>query len=176
MSQGDCGISLLNDCKYGFQAKENMIGLTMLRSSKDPDPESDMGEHSFTYSIFPHEGDWRQAGTHWEALDLNDPIDVLISTGKTKGELKSTHSFVYLEAEGVALEALKKAEDSEEMIIRIVERHGSRTKGLLYFDCPILSVSECNLMEQAEKKIAFMENKISFLISPYEIKTFKIKI
>lgn len=176
ISQGNCGLSLLNDCKYGFQARENMMGLTMLRSPKDPDPQSDMGEHNFTYSIYPHKGDWRLGGTHRAAIELNDPIDALIPKIDGIGELVHRHSFVKMEAQGVTLEALKKAEDSKDMILRIVERHGSSCKGSLYFDRPIVSACECNLMELDEQSIGFNDDKIPFSISPYEIKTFKITI
>jgi len=173
MSQGDYGISLLNDCKYGHQAKENMIGLTLLRSPKNPDPQSDMEEHSFTYSLYPHSGDWRKAETHFEALELNDPIDV-IPAENIEGDLATNHTFMNMVAPGVTLEAIKKAEDSDDLIIRIVERYGSRTKGKIIFDRPLKKIAECDLMEQNSEPLKAEGNVLNFIINPYEIKTYRI--
>jgi alpha-mannosidase len=173
MSQGDYGISLLNDCKYGHQAKENMIGLTLLRSPKDPDPQSDMEKHFFTYSLYPHMGDWRKAETHREALALNDPIDVMPADNR-KGDQPAHHSFMNIEAPGVTLEAIKKAEDSDDIIIRIVERHGCRIKGKICFDRPLKRVAECDLMEHNNEPCNSEGKVLNFVISPYEIKTFRI--
>jgi alpha-mannosidase len=175
MSQGDYGISLLNDCKYGHQAKENMIGLTLLRSPKNPDPQSDMEDHSFTYSLYPHSGDWRKAETHREAIELNDPIDVMPAENQ-KGKMPAHHTFMKMDAPGVTLEAIKKAEDSDDLIVRIVERHGSKTKGEIFFDRLLKKVAECDLMEQNNHPCDYGEEKLSFTISPYEIKTFRITL
>jgi alpha-mannosidase len=62
LSEGDYGVSLLNDCKYGHDVQGNVIRLTLLRGPTYPDPDADQGEHHFTYSLLPHRGDWR-AGT-----------------------------------------------------------------------------------------------------------------
>lgn len=176
MSQGDYGVSLLNDCKYGHQAKEGMIGLTLLRSPKDPDPQSDMGEHVFTYSLYPHRGDWRRGETHREALELNDPVDVLAAGGAGSGELPAVHSFLSLEAPGVTLEAVKKAADSDDLIVRLVERHGGRTEGALRFNRPLRKVSECDLMERNLQPSDFSGRELHFVVNPYEIKTFRITV
>jgi len=174
MSQGDCGVSLLNNCKYGHQAKENMIGLTLLRSPKDPDPQSDMGEHTFTYSLYPHSGDWRQAETHREALDLNDPVDVLEAEGTGTGELPPSRSFLNLEAKGITLEAVKKAGDSNDLIVRLVERNGCRSEGVLRFDRSISSAAECDLMERSLEPAEFSDRELKLALTPYEIKTFRV--
>ncbi|MCP4642928.1 MAG: alpha-mannosidase, partial [bacterium] len=49
LSEGDYGVSLLNDCKYGYDIKDNVMRLSLLRSPVDPDPHADEGEHHFTY-------------------------------------------------------------------------------------------------------------------------------
>ena len=62
LSEGDYGVSLLNDCKYGHDIRDNVMRLSLLRSPTSPDPEADQGEHGFAYSLLPHAGGW-DAGT-----------------------------------------------------------------------------------------------------------------
>ena len=73
LSEGGYGVSLLNDCKYGHDIQGNVIRLSLLRSPTVPDPEADQGEHHFTYSLYPHEGEWDE-NTLREAYALNDPL------------------------------------------------------------------------------------------------------
>ena len=75
LSEGDYGISLLNDCKYGHDTHHNVMRLTLLRSPTRPDPSADLGEHQFKYSLYPHAGSWNEE-TQREAYLLNDPIIV----------------------------------------------------------------------------------------------------
>ena len=77
-SEGDYGVSLLNDCKYGHDIHDNVMRITLLRSPTMPDPMADFGEHEFKYSLYPHAGSWNEE-TQREAYLLNDPIIVLQS-------------------------------------------------------------------------------------------------
>jgi len=77
-------------------------------------------------------------------------------------------------APGVTLEAIKKAEDSEDLIVRIVERYGSRTKGKITFDSLLTKLAECDLMEQNNQPLKAEGNVLNFTINPYEIKTYRI--
>ena len=83
LSEGDYGVSLLNDCKYGHDIKDNVIRISLLRSPSDPDPEADRGEHRFAYSLLPHAGSWGDL-TIAEAYCLNDPL--IVAEGKTSTE------------------------------------------------------------------------------------------
>ncbi len=56
LSEGDYGVSLLNDCKYGHDIHDNVMRITLLRSPTMPDPMADFGEHQFKYSLYPHDG------------------------------------------------------------------------------------------------------------------------
>ena len=73
LSEGDYGVALLNDCKYGYDIKDNVMRLTLIKSGIDPDPQADQGRHVFTYSLLPHAGGWREGGVVREAYALNDP-------------------------------------------------------------------------------------------------------
>lgn len=173
LSQPDNGLSLLNDCKYGHEAFDGMMALTLLRGPLNPDPQSDQEEHLFTYSLYPHSGTWREGETIQEAADLNDTVD-LIFADSHDGTLQSEHSFLSLNSKQVTLEAVKKAEQDDALVVRIVERHGMTSQINLELDAAVKSASLCNLLEAEEEKLDCSTGKISFKIKPYEIKTLLI--
>src|SRR5206468_2719179 len=82
LSEGDYGVSLLNDGKYGHSFDRNVISLTLLKSPAAPDPQADQGWHEFTYSLYPHSGDWRKAHTVRQAYQLNTRVAALALPGK----------------------------------------------------------------------------------------------
>lgn len=177
LSQADHGLSLINDCKYGHEADGQCMALTLLKGPTFPDPESDLGEHRFTYSLFPHWGDWRMGGTYAEALDLNDPV-IAVVTGAHEGDLPPVHSFLMLmttHGSNVTLEAVKKAEDSDALIVRVVERHGAQEDVTLVIEGDVQSVAECNLLEREDTPVEASGNSVAFVIKPYEIRTFKLQ-
>ena len=68
------GLALLNDAKYGHSARDNVLGLSLVRSPVYPDPLADEGEQRFTYALMPHAGTWHEGGVREEAEDLNQPL------------------------------------------------------------------------------------------------------
>ncbi len=74
------GFSLLNDSKYGYDAKDNVLRLSLLRAPEWPDPNADQGHHEFTYSLYPHAGTWREAMTVRQGYDLNYPLLAVTTT------------------------------------------------------------------------------------------------
>ncbi|WP_077625258.1 alpha-mannosidase [Sediminibacillus massiliensis] len=168
LSETGYGVSLLNDCKYGHDIKDNIMRLTLLKCSTNPDVEQDQGEHSFTYSLLPHKGDWREAGTVQEAWSLNNPLSY------QKGNLESLSLFE-VQADHVMIDAVKKAEDSNQVVIRVHEFSGARGKVEITSDFEIVSWQECDLMERRpadERK----GDAFHFDIKPYEIKTFLVTL
>jgi YD repeat-containing protein len=173
LSQADRGLSLLTDSKYGYEAHGRMMALSLLKGPKYPDPVSDQEEHRFTYSLYPHAGGWRDAQTVREAADLNDPADVVLAEAHG-GELPPRHAFVQLDAKGVTLEAVKRAEDSDAMILRLVERHGGEELVALTVDAPLAAAAECDLLEHEEQSLPVEERRrVRLLMRPYEIRTMK---
>lgn len=124
LSDGACGVSLLNDSKYGYSAKGQVLGLSLLRSPVYPDPTADEGQHRFTYALYPHGGDWRSGGTVAEAHNLNAPL-LAVHSSVPGGSLASQGQFLTLPA-GVRLSALKQAEDGDGLVLRVYEPSGQR--------------------------------------------------
>jgi alpha-mannosidase len=139
----------------------------------NPDPQSDRGDHYFTYSLYPHNNNWKDAETITRGLELNNPFAAVDIPEKSGGEVKS--SFISVSAANVLLEALKKCEDEDAYILRFVEKTGRRTKTEVSFFADIERMTECNLLEREDVSFDTFENgRIEFEIDPFEIKTFKI--
>lgn len=175
LSEGDFGVSMLNNCKYGHDIKDGNMRLTLLKSSTDPNPDADKEEHYFTYSIYPHLGNWKDANTAQMAYEINTPLYTKVEEVH-EGELSNELSLVKVDKNNVMIEVIKKAEDTEHLVLRMYEFHNKRTKATLEFLKDIEEICECNLMERDLEAIKANGNKVEFTIKPYEIKTFKFKL
>ncbi|MGP3778323.1 alpha-mannosidase [Halanaerobium saccharolyticum] len=175
LSERNYGVSLLNDCKYGYDIKDQTMRLTLIKSGVYPDPAADQGEHSFTYSLYPHAGDWFEAETVKEAYELNYPLKTVI-TQNERGKEPQQKSFIDVEAESTILETVKKAEASEELVFRFYEYGKQRDKVKVSLGQKLKKVTECNLMEEDTAELKAEVDSFEFKIKPYEIKTFKVKL
>lgn len=172
ISEGHYGVSLLNDCKYGYSAKDSNIALTLIKSGIEPNKTADQEEHVFTYALYPHKEMWSAAGTVQEAYKLNQPAYA------TKGELKNTgKSFISTDKDNIIIETVKPAENGDGMIVRLYDCENSLTKVTLTFAEGMLeSVEECNLMEEKEADIEACGNSFIVSVKPYEIKTYRVRL
>jgi alpha-mannosidase len=173
ISDGQHGFSLLNDSKYGYDAKGNVLRLSLLRSPEWPDPHADEGEHEFTYSMYPHAGTWREAETVRRGLELNYRL-LPIPVEKHEGALPATYSFVQIEPNNVVLTALKKAEDDDALVLRFYEWAGKEGDVTLQIPAAARSATETDLMEKALGELPLKDGKITVHTKPYEIKTVKV--
>jgi alpha-mannosidase len=172
-SDGKAGFLLLNNSKYGYDAKNNVLRMSLLRSPKYPDPEADMRHHTIEYAIVPHAGDWRTAEAPRLGFNFNAPLIPLYEALHT-GSLPSHMSFFTSEPSNVILHVVKKAEDSKSFILRVYEATGKDSKAKIILPAKPKSVEETNLLEEQIKKIAVTGNTFSATIGHYEIKTFRV--
>ena len=180
MSESKFGVSLLNDCKYGYDARENTLRLTLLRSPFYPhqvepwrfndDKVTDQGEHLFTYALWPHQADWRSGETVREARALNNPLIVV------PGALTPWPSLFTLSHENIVLDSIKKAEESDEIVIRLHEAHGQSTRATMEFGVRIEQALECDLLENEVGKLKLKKTKLPLKFSPFEIKTLRVRL
>ncbi|MFC1563472.1 alpha-mannosidase [candidate division KSB1 bacterium] len=171
---GEFGVSLLNDSKYGFDVKDSKMRITLLKAPKYPDPEADIGKHKFTYSIYPHKGDWREGETYRKGYELNYPL--ITVEGKRSGNTKpEDFSFVKCDNPEIMITAVKKSEDSDDIIIRFFETHGKQVDTRLTFADNIVRVKETDLIERPLRNLHFSGNEITIATNPYEIKTILVK-
>ena len=174
LSEGNYGVTLMNDCKYGHDIKDGKMRLTLIKTSSYPDENADQGRHEFSYALLPHGATWKEAKTDRRAYEFNYPLHVRSLAGRGQGNLSDQFSFVGVSGENVVAETIKKAEDSEAWIIRAYECRQFREKVTFNFGKPLARVTECNLMEEDISEIKTEGAQFICEIAPYEIKTFKI--
>jgi alpha-mannosidase len=168
------GVSILNDSKYGYDALGNTLRLTLLRSPTWPDPDADRGPQHFVYAIYPHAGTWKQALTMRRGYELNDPLTAEQVFAHT-GSLPSFSSWAAVENQNVTLTAVKKAEDADALIFRMVEWAGNASNVKLQVPAGATYAVETNLMEKPEgEHLPVSGNVVTIPIKPYEILTVEV--
>ena len=174
ISDANHGFSLLNDCKYGYDAKGNVLRLSLLRSPEWPDPHADEGHHEFTYSLYPHGGTWRDALTVRRGYELNYKL-ITTTAEKHQGSLPAEHSFAQLQPDNVVLTAIKKAEDDDTLVLRLYEWAGKQSDVKLQLPAGAESATEADLMERPMSAALPLQNGAATVpTKPYEIKTVKV--
>ncbi len=174
LSEGDYGVALLNDCKYGHDALDRMISLTLLKSATGPDENADQGPHAFTYALFPHQGDFSVEAVVREGYALNCPVTAL-PIENARGSSAST-SLCEVSNPNVVIEAVKRAEGDDGMVIRLYEAGRTRGPVAVTFRGTLTGAMECNLLEESLGEAEYEGNTLLFDISPFEIKTFKVLV
>jgi len=186
---GSYGVSLLNDCKYGFDVVNDVIRMTLLRSAKYPvemrahfglpvNPAetkllTDQGIHEISYALYPHISDFREALTVRRAYEFNYPLIPVVEPNHN-GDLPKRHSFISIEPNNVILTVMKKAEDSDGLVLRFYEISGKEAEVVIRIDELFREAVETNLIEKPISRIRLSGEKIRIPISKYEIKTIKL--
>jgi len=174
LSNRTYGVSLLNESKYGHDIRDNVMRLTLLRSPLSPDPMADRGKHSFSYALYPHEGDWKEAHTVQKGYEFNVPLLAFFQE-EHKGTLPSSFSFFHVVPSNIILASIKKAEDRSTIILRIYEAEGKDTKACLDFFRTPKKIYELDLMEQRLRTISLNEKSATLHFGKSEIKTIEIE-
>jgi alpha-mannosidase len=175
ISDAKHGFSLLNDSKYGYDAKGNVLRLSLLRSPEWPDPHADEGLHEFTYSMYAHPGTWREAETVRRGYELNYEL-LAIGTARHPGAMKEEHSFFEVQAENVVMTAIKKAEDDSSLILRFYEWAGKESDVKIVLPVGAQAASETDLMERPIGDLAVLGGVVAVHTKPYEIKTIRVRL
>ena len=195
LSQGDFGVALLNDSKYGHKVKDGVIDLNLLRSVPYPRPTpgagepqpgdphlgfTDQAEHTFRYALYPHTGNVVAGGVVRAGYEFNHPPEVM-ATRSQPGSLPPTASLLQVDAPNVIVEAVKQAEgdgyigDGQELIVRMYETSHAAGRATIKFGFPVEAVFETDLMENLLGKLLLEENAVKLEFKPFEIKTIKIR-
>lgn len=175
ISEHGFGVSLMTDCKYGCDTLGSEIRLTLLKSATYPDPTADKCLHEFSYSVYPHTGDFREAGTIRRAFEFNNPMSAESVPAKS-GTLPSRYSFVSIDGENAFIETVKKAEDGDGIIVRVCEEFNEHTQRTLTFGFDFVCAVLCDMMEKEISPIEIRGRSISLPLKPFEIVTLKIKL
>jgi alpha-mannosidase len=168
ISQPDHGFAILNDCKYGHYVRNGIMDLTLLRSTKYPDPEADMGEHEFVFAYYPHTGDLTDSDVLQKAHELNSPVHSVPSREIPREQVKS---YFRITGERVKLESVKKAEDGSGIVLRLYETMGTDSDVILHAADKWKEAYETDLMEDAQKELAEEGDQLELHFTPFEIKS-----
>lgn len=175
LSENGHGVALLNDGKYGHDVKGNVLRLSLLRSPKAPDPFCDMGVHRFTYVLLPHFDAFHQADVVAAAYSLNAPVrhSCLRPSAGEAGELPR---FISADTRNLVVESVKKAEDSNLLVVRLYECHN--TRGLAELTCArgIRRAWSADLMEQPGAELDVHEGAVMLAYKPFEILTVLLEV
>jgi alpha-mannosidase len=179
---GEFGATVLTDCKNGSdKPNDHTIRLTLIRTPgirggyKDQATQ-DIGHHEFVYGIAGHAGDWRSAQTDWRGQRMNDPL-IAFQTSHHLGALGKELSLVKIDSPRVRLMALKKAEQDDEWIARVVELDGRpQAKVRISFASPIVAAREVNGQEQPMGAARVKDGVLVTSFSAYQPRTFALKL
>lgn len=167
LSEGNYGVALLNDSKYGYDIKDHVMRLSLIKSGIHPDPDADQGHHEFTYALLPHKDDWFTGNVDKESYDLNQPLIV------NQKQAPIIRSLVELSTNRIVVDSVKKAEKENAMIIRLHEQTGSHLSAEMILNFPVGKWIETDLMERPIAEWG-RGSQIEMEIAPYEIKTYMV--
>jgi len=179
---GSFGATVLTDCKNGSDKPDDRtIRLTLLRTPGTrggyaDQGTQDIGRHEIIFGLAGHSGDWRRDRTDWQGYRLNQPLIAFQSSSHTGG-LGKNFSLLRLNMSGVRLMALKKAELSDEIIVRIVETDGRAAENVhLAFAAPIVGAREVNGQEQPKGSANVSDGELVTSLRPYQLRTFAVRL
>ena len=169
LSEPGYGVALLNDSKYGYACHGNLLRLSLLRAPKAPDAKADMGEHHFRYALYPHAGGPQLGGVVAEAAAFNQPLRVAATNAAPKSE-----GFFAVDNPAVVLDTVKKAEDSDALIVRLYESHGGHQTATLKTSLPFRKAIKVNLLEDGNEPVRVGRGGIKLDLRPFEVVTLKL--
>jgi alpha-mannosidase len=171
LGDGDYGVALLNDCKHGYDIHGSVMRLSLLRGPTHPDPTADLGGHQFTYALMPHSGDFREAGVIEAAEDLNAPL--LPAHGNLPAG--SSRSLIEIDTRQVIVEAIKRAEDSNAVIVRLYEAWGASCRARLRTTLPAKRAWLCDLLERERTELEVRNSELELELTPFKILTLMLE-
>jgi alpha-mannosidase len=181
-ASGEFGATILTDCKNGSdKPNDHTIRLTLIRTPGTrggyaDQATQDVGHHEFVYGIAGHASGWRESQTDWQAQRLNDPL-IAFQTSKHAGALGREFSLLKVSNPRVRLLALKKAQQGDKVIVRLVELDGKPQRDVrISFSAPIVSAREVNGQEQPVGPATVTDGALLTSFSAYQPRSFAVKL
>ncbi|RKP25625.1 galactose mutarotase-like domain-containing protein [Syncephalis pseudoplumigaleata] len=179
LSEHGYGVTIFNDSKYGFSTFGNVMRLTLLKAPKGPDDHCDIGRHEFRFAMLPHRGTFHETEVVRMAHEFNSP---LIARPHPKAQVQALGSKAGVHVHGahnVVLETVKRAEDSEHVVVRLHEAYGGHGTVQLAFDFPVSSAHHCNILEDdggAAIEPCAETGRYPVKLRPFQIVTLKLAV
>ncbi len=173
LSEGNYGVALMTDCKYGYSFKERQMEITLLRTSKHPYPEADLCDHKMRYAFYPHTNGFYTSDVVPQAYVFNNPL----SADKIEGgseKLQDEYSFVSCKSSNVVVDTIKQSEDGNAVVVRLYECGNTRTNTEITFGFDIEKAIQCDMLERELNHCTVVDNKLKITVKPFEIITLKL--
>lgn len=171
LSEGNYGVALLNDCKYGYDIHHNVMRLSLLKSATMPDPVQDRGHHEMTYALLPHEGNWRSDVTE-SGYILNNPVLCRpVVAGQGGAPLVQ---MVGVSGFATVIDTVKRAEDGRGYIVRLFENERTRGSVTLRFGFDLAEVREVTILEEDIGPVARQGREVTVELTPYKIVSLRV--
>ena len=174
LSEPDFGVAFFNDSKYGYDVRGSTVRLTLLKSPTYPWPNADQGEHRFRYALRVHHG-LHDTDIPAEAEAYNLPLR-LVAGARDLATATSAHALVSIAGDGVTLEAVKKAENGDAVILRLWETRGRGAEVIVTMPPGARTVERVNLLEREPETLSLSEGKVCLTFTPFEIVTLRVTI
>jgi alpha-mannosidase len=169
LSEHGFGGAVLTDSKYGYSCYGGDLRVSLLRSPKSPDPEADMiPMNAFAYALVPHVGGWREAGIVREGVLFNAPLLGTDVVPQNEG------SFASVDDENLVLDTIKRAEDSDAIVLRLYEAHGGRGVARVRVATEFSSAHRCNILEDEGDELVVEDGAVVVPYRPHEVVTVKL--
>jgi alpha-mannosidase len=181
LSQPDYGLGIVNDCKYGHYIRDNIVDLTLIRSSTDPDPQADQGNHEFTFGYYPHASGWQESDLLERAHELNAPL-LVYGAGSRPSPVQL--SWFTLSPGTVNIDTVKRAEDGDGLILRLYETRGTTERTVLFIREEASAVDEVNLLEEQIRALPDVRSsgtdgfatEVELSFTPFQIRSFRVRL
>ena len=179
---GAYGVTVLTDCKNASDKPDDKtIRLTLIRTPGTrggyaDQGTQDIGHHEILFGLAGHAGDWRQSQTDWQAYRLNQPL-IAFQSPAHSGALGKSFSLLKVSQSRIRVMALKKAELSDEVIVRVVEMDGKSAGNVhLAFAAPVVAAREVNGQEQLVGPAQVSNGELVTSFGAYQPRTFAVKL
>jgi alpha-mannosidase len=179
---GQYGVAVLNDCKFGSdKPDDSTLRLTLLytpgvRNSYQDQGTQDFGHHEMVFAIAGHEGDWNKGDVTWKARRLNQPL-LSFQTFPHPGTLGRQFSLFHLNTDQVEIAAIKKAEETDEIVVRLRELSGTSSHQIeLSSSEPIVAAREINGQEEEIGSATIHGGKLEANLIPFGLRAFAVKL
>jgi alpha-mannosidase len=175
LSEGEYGVAILNDCKYGHDIHGGTIQLSLFRSPTDPWEDADQGKIEFTYSLMPHEGTFVRSDVQREAYYLNYPMHAVPTLG-SESSIPENYSLVSINRENVICETVKEAETGQDTVMRLYESKNMKCEADITVGFDAKKCFLCDMLEQETEELPIKNGCVKVPFKAFEIVTLKFKM
>ncbi|ORX86316.1 hypothetical protein K493DRAFT_269045 [Basidiobolus meristosporus CBS 931.73] len=178
LSEYGYGVALLNDSKYGYAVHENIMRLSLIRAPKAPDAHCDIGHHEFRYAVYPHRGSFLESDVVRQGYNFNVPLiaKLAATNGIQETSPRAPSCFFTLSnADNVVLDTVKKAEDSDAIVLRFYEAYGGHATLRVNSSLSVRRATSCNILEEEGEELEWNDG-LELKFTAFQLRTVKLEL